>query len=258
MYDVIIMGATAAALGLAEALRGRAKVLIIHDTQMVAGEFVSAFRSGSGWDKPPVSPPAAVLRKALKGEGLLDGDIRIYSAGPVMCRAFEALEADLLLDTAMTGMNADGDGWELSLINGGGHSRVGGRIYVDTTVDGKPVKSRRLRAILTTDQAQAVPPKDGDGLRFVMESGGNPPVVHAAYDCAAGDSLMTARHGLIETWRRRNDGIWRMAAIALCFDEMPEDGVSVEGNRAALPSALYPNILSAVDAGYEFAGRLSL
>jgi len=258
MYDVIIRGATAAALGLAGALGGRAKVLIINDNQMVAGEFVNAFRNGTGWDKPPVSPAAATLGKALADEGLLDGDIRVYSAGPVLCRAFEAMEADLLLDTAVTQMKQTQDGWALSLVNGGGHSRVQGRIYVDTTGEGIAVKSRCLRAILTTDRAQAAPPDDGGGLRFTMESGGNPPVAHAAYDCADSDSLMTASHGLIEAWRRRGGGVWRIAAIALCFDEIPQDGIWVKGNRAALPSALYPNILAAVDAGYEFAGRLSL
>lgn len=71
MYDVIILGATFAAAGIARSCCGSA--LILESRPDAGYEFVSALDFGTGYEKQPVTQEGAALWKAFEEKGAFQG-----------------------------------------------------------------------------------------------------------------------------------------------------------------------------------------
>lgn len=75
MYDVIVLGATFAAAGIARGCKG--SCLVVERSLRAGYEFFGALQWGSGYEKLPQREDARKLRTLLQG-GLFGGDRHIY------------------------------------------------------------------------------------------------------------------------------------------------------------------------------------
>lgn len=269
IYDIVILGATCAALGLVSGLQDHCRVLLLHSTAMVAPEFVNAFKTGTDWPAEAVSAPAAKILAAMKQEHIFqNGDCRIYSAGTIFSQAFNQLQADLLFETDIETIARLNEGYELAICNASGHSRIRTGIIIDTGTAGLDSKTKTLNALLAGSQPAAGTPGDADGVTFLRENDPTPPTVLMRVACPPEESLFMARHRLIDRWRQMAavNPDWRIAAIALDFDlTLPAEtnaSPAADGTRLctckpdepdyfSLPSAGFANPLAAIDAGYS-------
>jgi hypothetical protein len=259
MYDIAILGATSLALGLAGAslAQGR-RVLVIEKTEMVASEFVAAFRPGKSWSADLQTTMARSIRDAMINQGLLAGDDACtHAAGPLFYRAFHDLSADLLLDAAVLAICKTSSGYELDCHAAGSCLTIKTSTIFDTTADRIALQCKSLHAVLASQTgATAIPEADG---RFVfrLDTVLDPPTVIMEMPCPTDESLSAARHRLIESFAALPEaGRWKIAAIAHSFAEVPfADVAAFETDFPILPSCRYDNPLLAIEAGWVQGGK---
>ncbi|MCK9251886.1 MAG: hypothetical protein M0P55_03950 [Clostridiales bacterium] len=262
-YDLVILDASGAALGFAEALQGQYRVLVLNRTAMVAAEFINAFRPCPGRVTAD-SPPARSILSGLEQEGFLAFDqVRHYSAGPLLYHAFSQLTCDQLYETDLLAVEPVPGGYALDIVNRSGMRKIKTRVLVDTREPALP-NHRTLNAILVSRDPAAPPPPDNDAMTFFCETDPNPPTCILQLGCTRGETLFAARHRLIESWQQiaMQHPAWRIAAIALAFAVIPDASApgSIEHPTGLilLPSAAFPNLLAAIDAGYRLGKELTL
>lgn len=254
MYDWVILGATSLALGLAGALSAeKQQVLVIDKTEMVASEFVAAFRPGKSWSADLQTALARSIRDAMIGQGLLAGDTACtHAAGSLFYRAYHALPADLLLDTAIMAIRTAQSGYELDCHAAGSHMTVKTRAIFDTTADRITLRTKSLHAILACQTGEAPEPQADGCFNFRLDTVLEPPAVILEMPCPIDESLIAARHRLIERFTALPEaGCWKIAAIANCFAETPlAEDVTPDPGFPVLPSCRFDNPLLAIDAGW--------
>ncbi len=261
-YDIVILGATCAALGLAAGLPADARTLLLEPTAMVGAEFIHAFRPGSDWPEQADSAPAQAILAAMRREQLFqDGDCRIYSAGAIFCDACRQLTADLLLETDLVARTRTQAGFDLPICNTHGFSQIKTRSVIDTTAAGLTPAPKSLNAILAARQPNPDTPVNVAGVTFRRENDPLTPTVLMKLTCKPDESIFAARHRLIECWQAMAADWpdWRIATIALAFDRTPaQPGMLTESLSQpepgfyCLPSAGFANPLAAIDAGYRW------
>jgi hypothetical protein len=254
MYDIAILGATSLALGLAGAslAEGR-RVLVIDKTEMVAAEFVAAFRSGQSWSADLQTELARSIRDAMISQGMLAGDAACtHAAGPLFYRAFHDLSADLLLDAAILAIRKTGSGYELDCHAAGSCLTVKTRTIFDTTADRIALQRKSLHAILAGRTGETSLPEADGRFTFRLDTVLDPPTVIMEMPCPTDESLTAARHRLIESFAVLPEtSSWKIAAIANCFAETPlADAATADPGFPILPSCRFDNPLLAIDAGW--------
>ena len=262
-YDLAILDASGAALGLAEALQSQYRILVLNRTAMVAAEFVNAFRPCVG-RLIPGSPPARAILSGLEQERLLAFDqCRVYSAGPLLDHAFSQLTCDQRYETDLLAMEPAPGGYELEIVNRSGTRKIKTRVLVDTRDTALP-NPRTLNAILVSRDTAAPTPPDSGAMTFFREADPTPPTAILQLACSQSESLFAARHRLIESWASvaNQNPAWKIAAIALAFAVVPDASSPVALKEPSgwirLPSAAFPNLLAAIDAGYRLGKELPL
>ena len=268
-YDLVIIGATSAALGIASEVRNRYRTLILNATSMVAYEFINAYKPGANWEKEPETEPARVLRERLVSENIIrSGNAHIYSAGPVFYKAFRALQADILLETGLVSAEEKEGGYELSVYHVGGFQTVHAGCMIDTTEREAGIRRKSLNCLLVNKEKSepfpALSPEEALSLEGADFHPDGDEVLNSAImkiSAPAAASLQETRHKLIECWERRPKAVanWKIAAIGLCFDVTPSTGYrEISKTHILLPSAWQDNPLSAVDAGVALGRSVSI
>ena len=256
-YDLVILGATSAALGIAKVAGDRYHTLILNPTSMVAYEFINAYKPGTGWEREPESLPARMIREELLSENILcpgnSGNAHIYSAGSVFCKAFRALKADILLETGLVSVKEKNGGYELSVYCVGGFQTIPTDCIIDTTEREAGVRNKSLNCLLVNrDQSEPFPSVFPEGAEFYPDGDETVNSAVMRYPVSIDTTLYQARHQLIEYWAQRPEGAknWKIAAIGLCFDVTPSTGYrKISKTHFLLPSAWQDTSLSAIDAG---------
>ncbi|MDW7657482.1 MAG: hypothetical protein SCM11_09955 [Bacillota bacterium] len=264
MYDLIILGATSLALGLTGAMSSEKKrVLVIEKTEMVASEFIAAFRPGKSWSADLQTSLALSIRNSMIRQGFLVGDAACaYAAGPIFYWALHDLSADLLLDTAIIAIRKTHTGYELDCQAAGSHMTVKTKEIIDTTADRIALQSKSLHAILACQAGETSLPQADGRFVFRLDTVLEPPTVILEMPCPIDESLTAARHRLIELFIALPEtGSWKIAAIANCFAEVPlADDSTPDPGFPILPSCRFDNPLLAIDAGWmqgeKDAGRV--
>ncbi len=254
-YDVVIMGATSVALGIAEELKQKQSVLIIDSTQMVAAEYINAYKPGRNWDKEPVSELGKAIAEKLRAQRVITKEgAHFYAAGPVFYQAYRRLGVALLLDTEIIKVETAAD-YKISIYNCAGYDTVETKLLLETRDPDSLIAHKSLNCVLTgkTD----FPALSVQGLDFYPEQDGQFKTVIMKYHCSLDASLSEARHDLVETWQGRPRELrdWKIAAIGLRFDVTLRTG-RPEVKRL-YPASAYDNPLAAVDAGSEVGRRLA-
>jgi hypothetical protein len=232
-YDLVIVGATTAALGLAKTVQSNLKTLIVNSTEMVAYEFVNSYK--------------------LPG---------MYARGAMYSKEFRELDADILLGTEIVGTTKrENGGYVLELLGVGGFRTVETGFVVDTTTGHEGgLSGKSLNALIIQQGGEPVPQLDWSGTVLLEEE--HKELYTTAilkFDCALDWTVAEARHQLVDHWLRRPHVLesWRMAAIAFCFEEQVTEGsrVKVEGYHI-LPSAYYAEPEKSVNAGIQLGRSL--
>lgn len=259
-YDYVIFGVTSAALGIANELKQKYKILIINKTSMVAYEFINAYKLGTNWEDAPESELGKAIEKELVNEKIItDKNVYIYSAGAMFYKAFKALDVDILLETQIAGIQKTEDNYELSIYNVSGYSTIKTKYMIDTTEKEVPIKRNSLNCLLINKKNEQFPSIALNGVDFFIEQGDTLKTVIMKYACPIDASIYTIRHKLIELWQQRPKAVsdWMIATIGLCFDSTPEVGFKQVGkDYIALSSSYYDNPLAAIDAGVKLGRRI--
>lgn len=231
--DLVIIGATAAALGLAKTVQTTLKTLIVNKTEMVAYEFVNAFRQPE-----------------------------VYARGAFFYKEFRELQADVLLGTEVTGITPKPEGgYVLELYNTAGFQTVEAAQVVDTTTDSVSGKAKTLNALIIQQQGKPVPAAEWEGFTLVPE-------IHSqTYStailklaCPPEETVAEARHRLVEAWLNRPQALrdWKIAAMAFVFEEIPVQGeLQADDGRVFLISAAYAGPDESEQAGIQLGRSLS-
>lgn len=232
--DLVIIGATAAALGLAKTVQATLKTLIVNKTEMVAYEFVNAFQQPE-----------------------------VYARGAFFYKEFRELQAQVLLGTEVTGITPKPEGgYVLELYNTAGFQTIEASRVVDTTTDSVPstAKAKTLNALIIQQQGKPVPAVEWEGFTLVPEAHSqtySTAILKLA--CPAEDTVAIARHRLVEAWLNRPEALggWKIAAIAFAFEELPAQ-VEAKANdgRILLVSAAYEGPVQSEDAGIQLGRSL--
>lgn len=225
-YDLVVIGATAAALGLARTVKSALKTLIVNRTEMVAYEWVNCY-------KQPGS----------------------YTQGAAYCKEFLELEVDIRLGTEVISIVKQPCGrYAVELFGTGGYETAEARIMVDTTTEREAERSgQSLNALIIQQTGAALPELAWPGFRLVAEAHQetySTAILKMACDQDA--TLAAARHQLVERWLARPAELanWRMAAIAFCFEEYVATGWrEKDTGYHLLPSAYYESPRECEDAG---------
>lgn len=228
-YDLVIVGATTAALGLAKSVRTNLRTLIVNKTEMVAYDVVHSYK--------------------LPEE---------YTRGAAYCKEFLELGIDILLGSEVVSIAArEGGRYAVELLGTGGFRTAETRLIVDTTTGGVQVSGKTLNALIL-HPGEEVPRLEWPGVELVAETHKEAyKTAILKMDCPLDWTFAEARHQLVDRWLQRPSPLesWRMAAIAYCFEErVTEAGRRMDEGYYTLPSAYYAGPEESMEAG-ERLGR---
>lgn len=233
-YDLVIIGATAAALGLAKTVQSNLKTLIVNKTEMVAYEFVNAFQQPE-----------------------------VYAQGALFYKKFRELEADMLLGTEVVGITRSPEGgYALELYNTAGFQTVEASQVVDTTTDSPEIQlqGKTLNALIIQQQGNPVPAVEWEGITLVPENHNqtySTAILKLA--CPRSETVAEARHRLVESWLSRPSALtdWKIAAIAFAFEHIPvQEEIKADDGRRFLISAAYAGPAESENAGIQLGRSL--
>ncbi|MDF2927554.1 MAG: hypothetical protein K0R57_6468 [Paenibacillaceae bacterium] len=232
-YDLVIIGATTAALGLAKTVQSSLKTLIVNKTEMVAYDFVNSYK------KPGV-----------------------YAQGAAYNKEFRELGADILLGTEVVSVTKrENGGYTLELLGVGGFQTVETKQLVDTTLEREEgISGKSFNALIIQQKGEPVPEVEWPGVTLVAEA--HQELYTTAIlklDCALDWSVAEARHQLVDRWLKRPEALkeWKMAAIAFCFEERSAAGVrKKDEGYHVLPAAGYTEPEASADAGVQLGRSL--
>ncbi|MFS0725900.1 hypothetical protein [Paenibacillus sp. 1P07SE] len=232
-YDLIIVGATTTALGLAQAVQSRLKTLIVNATEMVAYDFVNSYKQPG-----------------------------LYTQGAAYNQQFRELKADVLLGTEVVSVaGGQDDGYTLELLGPNGFWTVKAARLVDTTLEREAgLSGKTLNAVVIQQQGEPLPALEWPDMQLIAETHDHAyTTAILKFECEPDWRVAEARHRLVEAWLSRPETLqsWRMAAIAFCFDERTSAEGQMKGSHyAVLPAASFSRPEESIAAGAELGRSL--
>lgn len=259
-YPFVFIGETALAMGLAAALSNRGiPSLTVERGSLPAPEFTAALRTRGSMACAVMQSPEANL---LKGEFVRRHAIApcgdsLPALQPILCKSFGDCNpkagkgglCDLFTASVILSDEWDGEKHVLEIFTTGGVWGVTADRILDTTTARAAVTRRFLNANLDCRTAAS----GTVAGRFTGERYLRMPV-------ADGTDYPTARRALQAFWRSRGEELKdaKLLMIASEFDEDCIGGVTKTGEGAySLPSAAYPTVLHAYDAGAVLADSIA-
>lgn len=256
--ELLVIGATGVGLGLI-ASRGNADahVLLIDRGIIPGAEFINALVPGDGWETPPSSPTAKSVYDELIARNVLsNGRIHLPAVSPVLYGRMKPLASRIRLSTELLGVAKAAAGYEVTISDAGGISKITAAAIIDTTAE-RISKPRMTFASKAFNALLDAPAKD---YREIIGQHGNAAVLPGRFDSerflslpmAAGDGFPEARKKLSQFWHERDDALkpWAIAATAGTFAyTVNEKRTEIAPSWLHLPSAAYPNITRALEAG---------
>ncbi|MGG1516635.1 hypothetical protein ABE504_14550 [Paenibacillus oryzisoli] len=233
-YDLVIIGATTTALGLAQTVQGSLKTLIVNATEMVAYDVVNNYKQPE-----------------------------VYTQGAAYNKQFRDLQADVLLGTDVVRVTKreNGGGYILELLNIGDFRTVEAKFVVDTTMEREEtLTGKSLNAIIIQQKGEKLPLLTWPGFSIVSEQ--HEHKYRSAilkFDCAPDWNVAEARHRLIDLWLERPEPLqnWKIAAMAFCFEERTTSGLRTRDvGYTALPAASFAEPEESIAAGIELGRSL--
>jgi hypothetical protein len=264
-YDIVVLGATCAALGLAGQIKEKYKILIIHDTTMIAGEFIGAYNTGSNWKYEPKEYLTKEIRNELIERNIMnEKGVSIYSAGSIFNKGFRELGIDILLDTKVLNIKRSDETYIIELFNCAGHSKIEADFIIDTGTERlskTDIVTKSLNCILSNKEKDRFPDFSHKDIVFEEEQDDKFNTVIMKLNCSLESIMYKDRQLLIDLWRQMPESLkpWKIAAIGLCHEIKPSfDYKQIQNNYILMPGAYYANPLIAMDEGAAKGRSLAL
>lgn len=241
-YEVLVLGATFAAAGLAQVLGSRC--LVVDRRAQPGWEFLGALNFGAGYDRPLACTAAQQLQQewAQRGCFAANGRINLLDCGASLCRRLEG--AQVLLNSAIAAVEKAPEGFVVTTHGTAGFRRWTARRVIDTRCPAAKIVQKSYHALLHTETPELLQNMQlerwGDEGDFVLKC----PVPPEASFAQARAALQAQLRQLPAGYRP----VLTAGAFACVPDETPpeEDGVEY------LISCNYANPLLAYDAGVRY------
>ncbi|MEK6795564.1 MAG: hypothetical protein AABZ39_12345 [Spirochaetota bacterium] len=256
--ELLVIGATGVGLGLiASRENADAQVLLIDRGIIPGAEFVNALVPGDGWDAAPSSSFAKSVYDELIARNILsNGRIHLPAISPVLYERMKPLASRIRLSTEILGIAATASGYEMTISDAGGISKITAASIIDTTTarisrPGMTFASKAFNVLLDA------PARD---FSEIIGQHGTATVLPCRFDSerilslplAANDGFADARRKLAQFWKERDEALrpWSLAASAGAFAYTVTDKrTEIAPSWLHLPSAAYRNITLAIEAG---------
>jgi hypothetical protein len=237
-YDLLIIGTTVAALGLAETAGKDLKILIADQTEMVAYEYVNSFKLPS-----------------------------VYSESAAYYKIFHDLNADILLNCEITNISYNRGSYLIEIFSGTEYRTFEAKRIADTRSKEENITAKSLNCLIVNknkDEAVEILSDkfNHDAFKevtFIPETDENLGIMIMKVSCPLEMSLPEARHKLIELWLKRPESLrkWKIAAIGQCFDTKAKFPYCEKNeNYFLLPSDYYITPEESYEAGVQLGRRL--
>ena len=248
--DTLIIGATALAYPLAARLGGAA--LVVESGFSVGAEFSEAMMAERVGNTDSTGL-AGELCTELRERGLLlpDGRIHILAVGGLLAAKYLETGAHIRLGTAVTGISQVQDGFIATLFGAeNGYEQIAAGRIIDTRVRSF-MDCRKVFGVMLAGEKDIVQWSDNESF-----------IEHGVFDDEYILHLYADRNATIpdcekyaDEWLKANRsriGKARAAGIALEFGYRFAEPVREERDRIIyVPSASYPDVISAVRGGEE-------
>ncbi len=238
MYDVIVLGASFAAAGIARVCGKRCLVL---ERRMEAGyEFYGALHFGTGYDTPLKLSEAEEMRKQFcKKTSPYGNDALLY---PIF------KECDIYFGTETVSVEAKGESFLCTVHGVDGFRSFEGKTVVDTRSNTKISTSKSFNLLIESKelpQIEGVSCKEADTEgRFVL-------TIPVPLSCTFHEARKIALK-IVETFSPSQ----KLILSATEFDYQISKSLREEDGIRALPSKAYENPLLAYEAGLIFGKEL--
>lgn len=240
-YAVIVLGASFAAAGIAQALGSRC--LVLEAGPAAGAEFLGALHFGDDYAAPLQSAAANELREefAQRGAFTADGRICLLDCAAPFYRRWQ--EKELLLNTAVACIEKNAEGFAVLSHGAAGFRRWQAACVIDTRTARQDIACKTFNALITGRDGNTAPPQRIDVQRWGYESDWmlQCPVAADA-DFAAARTALEAQLEQLEHHR-----LLLMAEDFACT--VHTAGPYLRDGIVCLPSCAYRNPLLAFDAG---------
>lgn len=239
-YDVIVLGATFAAAGLAQVLGSRCLVLEAGPT--AGTEFLGALHFGDDYAAPLQSDAAKELREEFEQRGAFsDGRICLLDCAAPFYRRWQ--EKELLLNTAVAGIEKNAEGFAVLSHGTAGFRRWQAACIIDTRAARQDIVCKTFNALIAGREGNAAPPQGISVQRWGYEG-------DWVLQCpVAADADPAAARAVLEA-QLEQLAQHRLLMIAEDFAcTVSAAGPYLREGIVQLPSCAYRNPLLAFDAG---------
>lgn len=235
MYDVIVLGATFAAAGIAHTYQKNC--LILEQGFQAGNEFYGALQFGSEYDKKPKHPQAVEFLEKFMGNSLYTRHTEIY---PYL------QEADVLFGTQVTLIQKTEKGFQCVIHGCQGFYTYEAKQIIDTRSNEKISTSKTFNLFVESDEAPSFPgvtaEKTGVEKHYILRL---PMSLSCGYQEARA-MVMDVVQQFSETQR--------LILSASTFDyQIGENYPKTQDGVLCLPSKAYKNPVMAFEAGLEVA-----
>lgn len=245
-YEVIVLGATFAAAGLAQALGERC---LVTDRRGQPGwEFLNALHFGADYDRPLHTAAARELRREWEQRGCFaaDGRIDLLDGGAALCRRLQENGAAVLLQSGTVAVEKTPSGFAVTTHGAAGYRTWLADRVIDTRCPAAGIARKSFHALLHAD-GPVLLPED-----MITENWGGEGDFVLKCPVAADAAWPQARAALAALLRRLPEGC-RPVLTADAFACVPAAGLPDGADGAkALISCGYANPLLAFDAGVRY------
>ncbi len=242
-YGVLVLGATFAAAGLAQALGSRC--LVVDRRGQTGWEFLGALNFGTAYDRPLAGVAAQRLQEEWTQRGCFaaDGRVDLLDCGASLCRRLEG--ADVLLNSAPAAVEKTPEGFAVTTHGTAGFRRWLADRVIDTRCPAAAVAGKSYHALLHAETPAALP----QGLLMERWGGEGDFVLKCPVPVDA--SFPQARAAL-QAQLQQLPAAYRPVLTADTFACVPGEMPPQEDGVEYLISCGYANPLLAYDAGVRY------
>ena len=241
--DVIVLGATFVAAGIAEVLKERC--LILERRPQAGYEFINALRFGDSFEQKPSTNEGEKLLKAFCARGLLNGDrVCLFECA----FPFYSLLRDknVLLNTEIVSVEKSDEGFKVVTHGVSGFKTHTARKIIDTRVVETDVTEKTLNILINGAEIQTTDD-------YLVEQWGYDQDCVIKCPVSQSDGFSEARQKAFELLENLPDSA-RVAMVADEFDySLHSCYPKVIDKIIHLPSCSFPNPILAYDFGVLFA-----
>lgn len=240
MYDLIILGATFAAAGIARTYTG--SCLILESRPQAGYEFISALHFGTNYDLPVKSAEAQAMQETFAKRHAFSNDrICLYDCAAPFYQLLEGLP--VLLNTQILHVEKTLEGFRCATHGVAGHRIFEAKTVIDTRCNSRMCVSKSYNMLIDGVGEVVLPPD------VVWEPWGfsHNYVLRCSVPLDAG--FIAAREKAFQIINALPEG-HKLLQLADDFDYQVETGYpKTEAGILLLPSKAYSNPIQALDAG---------